>query len=347
MAKEVRVGVIGTGGIALRQCQRLAQVEGVKIVAGCDINKDNLKKFADTYKVTNTFADFNEMVRTPDLDAVTVCTPNYLHKDPTIAALRAGKHVMVEKPMAMNAQEAQAMVDAAKESTASLVMGFQYRLGPASQAVKRAADAGRLGKILYVRCQALRRRGIPSWGVFGRKELQGGGPLIDIGVHIIECAHFLMGEPKPIATSAQMFTYLGNKPPEVLCAWGPWDWKTYNVEDLAIGLVRFDNGAVMCIEASFAAHIKDDIFNLQMMGDKGGCVLHPPTIFTDQNGTMVNEELAYVGQWDSMDRKIDDWIAHIRGERKTQCPGEAGLNVQKILDGLYASAEAGREVPIN
>jgi len=346
MAKEVRVGVIGTGGIAMRQCQRLAQIEGVKIVAGCDVNQANLKKFADTYKAPHTFTDFNQMVQMADLDAVTVCTPNYLHKDPTIAALKAGKHVMVEKPMAMNAQEAQAMVDAAGQSTATLVMGFQYRLSPAAQAIKRALDAGRLGRPLFVRCQALRRRGIPSWGVFGRKDLQGGGPLIDIGVHIMECGHFLMGEPRPVAASAQMFTYLGNKPPETLCAWGPWDWKTYTVEDLAIGLIRFENGAVMSVEASFVAHIKEDVFNLQIMGEKGGCVLHPPTIFTDQDGLMVNLETAYAGHWDSMDKKIDDWIAHIRGEHQTQCPAVSGLNVQKMLDGLYESAEKSKEVTI-
>jgi predicted dehydrogenase len=346
MAKPVRVGFIGTGGIAGRQAQRLSQSKDVQIVAGCDVSEENLKKFADTYKVPRTFKDYHELVQLKDLDAVSVCTPNYLHKDPTVAALKTGKHVLVEKPMAMNAVEAQAMVDAEKDSEATLTMGFQYRLSADSQAIKRAADAGRLGKPLFVRCQALRRRGIPSWGVFGRKELQGGGPLIDIGVHIMECAHYLIGEPKPVAASAQMFTYLGNKPPETACPWGPWDWKTYNVEDLAIGLIRFDNGAVMSVEASFAAHLKDDVFNLQIMGEKGGCTLHPPVIFTDQDGVMVNVEAGFRGQWDSMDRKLDDWIARIRGEKETQCPSEAGLMVQKMLDGLYESSEKGKEVKI-
>lgn len=347
MASEVRVGFIGTGGIATRQAKRLAELEDVEIVAGCDVSEEALKKFAEKYEVLHAFEDFNEMVRLEQMDAVSVCTPNYMHKDPTIAALKAGKHVMVEKPMAMNAQEAQAMVDAAEESGAALTMGFQYRLGPAPQALKRLIDEGKLGKVLFARCQVLRRRGIPSWGVFGRKELQGGGPLIDLGVHIIECAHFLMGEPRPVAASAQMFTYLGNKPPGVVCPWGPWDWETYNVEDLAIGFIRFDNGAVMSIEASFAAHIKDDVFNAQLMGDKGGCVLHPPTVFTDEAGTMVNIEPSYIPKYESMDKKIDDWIASVRGEGQTQCPGVSGLTVQKILDGLYASSEAGKEVPID
>jgi len=346
MAKTVRVGVIGTGAIALRQAQRLAQIEGVEIVAGCDISEANLKTFTKTYPVRRTFADFREMVQMPDLDAVTICTPNFLHKDPTVAALRAGKHVLVEKPMAMNAREAQEMVDAEKKSSVTLTMGFQFRLGPQVQALKKFVDAGRLGKVLFARCQALRRRGIPSWGVFGRKELQGGGPLIDIGVHIMECAHYLMGEPRPVAAGAQMFTYLGDKEPQALCPWGPWDWKTYTVEDLAVGLIRFDNGAVMSVESSFVAHVKEDVFNFQLMGEKGGCTYHPTVVYTDEEGSMVNIEPSYVGRWESMDRKIDDWIARVRGEGQTQCPSEAGLNVQKMLDGLYASAAAGKEVPI-
>jgi predicted dehydrogenase len=347
MAKLIRVGVIGTGGISLRQCQRLAELDDVQIVAGADINEENLKKFADKYEVPHTFADYNEMVQLAEIDAVTVCTPNFMHKDPTIAALKAGKDAMVEKPMAMNAGEAQAMVDAARESGRTLTMGFQYRLSPASQALKRFIDDGKVGKVMFARCQALRRRGIPSWGVFGRKDLQGGGPLIDIGVHIMECAHFLMGEPKPVAASAQMFTYLGNQKPQAMCPWGEWDYQTYTVEDLAIGLIRFDNGAVMSIEASFAAHLKDDVFNCQIMGEKAGCTLHPAAIFTDESGVMVNLEPSYVGKWDSMDRKIDDWIKSCRGEGATQCPDIAGLNVQRMLDGLYASAEAGKEVAID
>ncbi|MHC4593042.1 MAG: Gfo/Idh/MocA family protein, partial [Planctomycetota bacterium] len=316
MTQPIRVGYIGTGGIAAFQAKCLAKMDGVEIVAGCDINEENLSKFAEEFDVSRTFADFSEMVQLDEMDAVSVCTPNSLHKDPTVAALRAGKHVMVEKPMAMNAGEAREMVDAAEASSATLVMGFQYRLDTRSQALKRFVDEGRLGNVLFARCQALRRRGIPSWGVFGQKELQGGGPLIDLGVHIMECAHYLMGEPKPVAASAQMFTYLGNKPPEALAPWGEWDWETYNVEDLAIGLIRFEGGAVMSIEASFAAHIRENVFNIQLMGDKGGCTLDPPALFTDQAGYMTNVEPDFVGDWHQMDRKMKDWIAFLRGEKE-------------------------------
>ncbi|MHC4788332.1 MAG: Gfo/Idh/MocA family oxidoreductase, partial [Planctomycetota bacterium] len=156
----------------------------------------------------------------------------------------------------------------------------------------------------------------------------------------------LMGEPRPVAASAQAFTYLGNRPPEALAPWGEWDWESYTVEDLAVGMIRFEDGAVMSVEASFAAHIKENVFNVQLMGEKGGCTLHPPAVFTDEAGTMIDIEPAYTGDWKSMDRKMEEWIAFLRGEQETQCPAAAGLAVQKMLDGLYASAEAGKEVPI-
>ncbi|MCD6416747.1 MAG: Gfo/Idh/MocA family oxidoreductase [Planctomycetes bacterium] len=346
MAERIRVGFVGAGGIAAAQARALLKLDDVELVAACDIKEDAARAFADKFEAPHTFTDYHEMLALDGLDAVTVCTPNSAHKGPTIAALQAGKHVMVEKPMAMNAEEAQAMVDAAEASDGDLVMGFQWRLGPQVQTVKRFVDAGELGNVLYARVQALRRRGIPHWGVFGRKELQGGGPLIDIGVHLIEAAHFLMGEPKPTSASAQTFTYMGNKPPTAVGPWEAWDWETYNVEDLAVGFVRFDGGAVMVVESSFAAHIEGDKFGIQIMGDKGGITALPPMLFKDEAGTQVNVQPGYVGKWDSISRKMAEWIGYIRGENETQCPAESGLVVQKILDGLYRSADEGREVQI-
>ena len=346
MADTVRIGYIGTGGIANFQVKQLLERrKDVQIVAGCDVSEEAVKKFAEEFNVPHTFSDYNEMLAHEELDAVSICTPNFMHKDPAVAALQAGKHVLVEKPMAMSAEEAKAMVAAEDASQGTLTMGFQYRLGAEAQILKRFSREGQFGDVLFARVQAMRRRGVPNWGVFGRKELQGGGPLIDIGVHLIECAHFLMGEPKPIAASAQMFTYMGDKPSDVDSSWSGWDYKTYTVEDLAVGFVRFENGATMAIESSFIAHAKD-AFNVQIMGTEGGCTLHPVAVFKDEAGTMVNIEPGYVPKYNSMAKKMDDWIARIKGERETQCPARAGLMVQEILQGLYDSAAAGKEVEI-
>src|SRR5262249_30740716 len=163
---------------------------GVEIVAAADVVQDNLDRAKKEFNVQRGYKDYSEMLKAErEMDAVSVCTPNGLHAPNTIAALEAGKHVLVEKPMAMSSKEGQKMLDAANRAGKQLIVGFQYRFSSQSQFVRDYVTSGQLGKIMYVRCQALRRRGIPNWGVFGRKELQGGGPMIDIGVHIIEAAH--------------------------------------------------------------------------------------------------------------------------------------------------------------
>ena len=180
MPKKVRIGFVGTGGIAAFQARILQKMEGVQVIAGADVSEKALSKFVDEFHIAHSFDDYNEMLQLKEIDAVSVCTPNYLHKDPAIAALKAGKHTLVEKPMAMNAREAQAMVDAARASKRKLVIGFQYRYSPPAQVIKRYVNEGNFGEVLFARVQALRRRGIPSWGVFGRKDLQGGGPLTSV-----------------------------------------------------------------------------------------------------------------------------------------------------------------------
>ncbi|MBU4201344.1 MAG: Gfo/Idh/MocA family oxidoreductase [Verrucomicrobia bacterium] len=220
MNKTVRIGFIGAGGIACWQAEQLKKIQGAQVVAAADVSDIALEKFKKQYNPPHVFKDWKQLLAMPDLDAVSVCTPNKMHCLPTLAALKAGKHVLVEKPMAMNANEAKAMVDAARKAKRLLQIGFQWRFTPAAQLLRKRVASGSFGDILYVRCQALRRRGIPSWGVFGRKDLQGGGPMIDIGVHILEMAHFIIGAPKPVSASAACYTYLGDKKPAALCSWG-------------------------------------------------------------------------------------------------------------------------------
>ncbi len=338
--------MIGVGGIAGMHIAHLKQIPGVEVTAACDIKEDVAEAAAEQHDIPNVFTDYKKMLRLKEVDAVSICTPNVFHAKPAVAALRARKHVMVEKPMAMNAREAQAMVDAAKKARRLLVIGFQFRYDPKTQMLKRAIDDGRFGKILYTRCQAMRRRGIPNWGVFGRKELQGGGPLIDLGVHIMEATHYLMGKPKPVAASGNCYTYLGDKKSNVTVPWPNWDHKTYTVEDLAIGMIRFANGATMVVEASFCAHIEKSVFDINVLGEKGGGTWADPKIFTDFSGTMVNMEPSFLSPDTIWDEKMRDWIECIQTGRKPVCPGEDGVAVQKMLDGIYKSAERGKEVAI-
>ncbi len=347
MTKPFRIGFIGAGGIAQTHMKYLKMLSGVEIVAAADISKAALKRSKEQFDIAKTFSDYKAMLKeSPEIEAVSICTPNGLHAENTIAALQAGKHVLVEKPMAMNAKEGQRMLDAAKKSGKQLVVGFQHRFDPKSKMIRDQIAAGELGKIVYVRAQALRRRGIPSWGVFGRKDLQGGGPMIDIGVHILEMAHYLIGSPRPISATGNTFTYFGNKKPEALAPWGAWDHKTYTVEDLAVGMIRFDSGAMLTIESSFAAHIEKDVWNVTIMGEKGGASWESASIFSDRNGYMTNSTATYVGTTDHFEYKMKHFVEVCRDNRPNEVPGEHGLMVQKMLDGVYASAEKGREVTI-
>jgi predicted dehydrogenase len=286
------------------------------------------------------------MLAKESLDAVSVCTPNGLHATNSIDALNAGCHVLCEKPMAMNAKEGQQMIDAAKKNNKELIVAFQFRFEPKSRLIRRQVDEGRFGKIMYARAQALRRRGIPNWGVFGRKELQGGGPMIDIGVHILEATHYMMGAPRPISATGNTWTFMGNQASDVQSMWPNWDYKTYSVEDFAVGMIRFDTGAMLTIEASFVAHIEKDIFNTNLFGEKAGANWEANQVYRDDAGYMFNTTAAYVGTWDHFGYKIKHFVEVCQGLRPNECPAEHGLMVQKMLDGVYAAAASGREVAI-
>ena len=348
VAKPLRIGIIGCGGIAQTHIQYLTKFPGVQIVCGADINPAARERMTAKHGVERVYDDYHAMLRDvgADVDAICVATPNGVHAEAAIAAAETGKHVLCEKPMAMNAPQAQTMADAARKNDVQFVIGFQHRFEPRSKVLHDLVQSGALGEIKYVRAQALRRRGIPNWGVFGRKELQGGGPLIDIGVHILEASHFIIGTPRPVSATGNTFTYMGDKPSDVVSTWPHWDYKTYTVEDLAVGMIRFDTGAMLTLESSFVAHIPQDVFNIQIMGTKGGAIWDGSQIFTDFHDYMVNATPPFIGKWDMWEYKMCHFVEVARDGRRNEAPAEHGVMVQKMLDGVYASAAAGKEVAI-
>ena len=346
---RLRIAFIGAGGIAATQMKYLREMDDVEIVSVSDVVAKRAQKLATEFEVHSHYTDYENMLKEVVPAAVSVCTPNALHAPCTIAALEAGADVLVEKPMALTADEAQQMLQVARSHDRKLVIGFQHRFEPRTQFLRTAVQDGRLGKILYGRVHALRRRGIPNWGVFGRKELQGGGPLIDIGVHLLETAHFVMGSPRPVSASGQTYTFIGDKPSKVVSMWPNWDYKSYNVEDLAVGLIRFDNGSTLTVEASFAAHIERNVWNFSLMGTHGGATWDPPTISHDAHDHMVNTRPSWLPTGNNADefrRKMVNFVRHVQYGEETLAPAEHGVAVQKMIDGLYASAERGSEVEI-
>jgi predicted dehydrogenase len=349
--KKFRIAFIGCGGISQTHLGAFATMPDVEVVAGADIDPARLKIMEEKWNVTRVYSDWKKMLKEGGIDAVSVCTPNGLHYQPTVDALNAGCHVMVEKPMALDPSQCKKMIDTAAKNKKKLSVGFQYRYHPNTDFIARARDEGEFGNVMFVKCQALRRRGIPNWGVFGQKALQGGGPMIDIGVHVIEMAHYVMGSPTPIAASGNIWTYMGNKKSDVASMWPNWDYKTYTVEDLAIGQIRFDNGAILQIEAAFASHIEKDIWSFTLMGEKGGAQWDPPMIFTDRAGTMINSTPSFLSSKTDFHNlfisKLRNWIDGCTKGTPLKASGDAGLAVQKMLDGVYRSAAAGKEVKID
>ena len=353
--RPLRLAYIGVGGIAAQHLRTLEKVReavgGVDFVCGADINPKALALAKENHALKHAYEGpdaWRDMLEkhAGELDACVVCTPNDLHSEMTVGCLEAGLHTMVEKPMARTVAEGEAMLAAATEAKRELVIGFQWRYHAESRYIKRQVDDGVLGDIVYTRVQALRRRGIPNWGTFGDKSKNGGGPMIDMGVHLLELAVYLMGThiPKPVAVSGQTWTYLGDKPDETENMWPNWDHTVYTVEDLAVGHVRFANGSSLVIESSYAAHIPDETNDVQLMGTKGGAVWSKGEVYTDRNGFMQNLKPAYLRKTDIWQEKLKHFIGVARGERENISSGAEGLAVQKILNGVYRAAEAGREV---
>ncbi|XOV82486.1 MAG: Gfo/Idh/MocA family protein [bacterium] len=349
---RLRMGFIGAGDIAALQMAKFASREDVELVAFTDVNEQILAKRQASYPAAAIYTDYRKMLKQQSLDAVSVCTPNRFHAEPTIAALKAGCHVLCEKPLAMTLAEGRRMARTAQQAHKQLVVAFQYRLDPRTQYLRRAYEEGAFGDVLFARVQAMRRRGIPNWGVFGQKALSGGGPIIDIGVHVLEMAHYTMGSPQPVSASADMFTYLGNQPSDRIASpMAGWDYKTYDVEDLAVGRIRFANGAVLHIECAFAAHISErNLMNFQLMGSKGGATWDPTVIHTDEAGHMVNKSPAWLADTSFnavFNRKIDSFVEQILYKGPCAAPIADALMVQSMLNALYDSAQnAGKDVRI-
>ena len=317
----IKVGVIGTGGISGVHLGGYSRNPNVEIYALCDINEKNLAKRAEEYKVSRTFTDYREMLALKELDAVSVCTWNSAHAECAIAALRAGKHVLCEKPMALNTAQAQEI------------------------------DNGSFGEIYYAKAQYLRRKGCPG-GWFGDKSRSGGGPLIDLGVHVIDLCRYLMGGPQPVSVYGATFNKLGDRR-HIKDARGYSSTVVskddiFDVEDMATALIRFDNGAVLSVEASFSLNIEKDVGNIELFGTKAGCKLDPElTIFTDMNDYLANVKLAQSTalSFDGLfDNEINHFVECIETGKPCRNPAQDGVTLMKILDGIYESARTGHEV---
>jgi len=343
---KLRVGVIGLG-IGRYHTAEFNKHPNAEVVALADPDSTRLQSVAREFGINRTYTDGIELIRCERPDIVVVATPNKFHKPLTVAALNAGCHVVCEKPMAMNADEAREMLTAARKAKRRIMINFSYRFHPASLVARKEIDAGALGDIYFARTVWLRRRGLPGFGGwFGQKALAGGGPLIDLGVHRLDLALWLMGYPQPVWVLASTYDHIGRELARR-------QKKHFDVEDFAAAIIRFANGATLEVEASWAGNIREcEIQETRLLGTRGGLVHRNLNegydfeieLFIERNGVQYDLEphppIPAVGS--SMAHFVDCLLSN----KPHIATGEEGLRVMEILDAIYASARLGRPVKI-
>ena len=354
--RKVRIGIIGCGGIAnQKHLPSLHTLPNVEIVAFCDIIVEKAEAAAKRYGTPDAkvYKDYKELLKDKSIEVVHVCTPNRSHSFITVDALEAGKHVMCEKPMAINAAEAKKMVDAAKRTGKKLTIGYQNRHRPDSLFAKAECEKGTLGEIYFAKATAIRRRAVPTWGVFLNEYEQGGGPLIDIGTHALDLTLWCMDNYKPKYCVGTTFKKLGDKFPTGN-AWGEWKKEEFTVEDAAFGFIVMENGATIILESSWALNILDTREAVTVLcGTEGGADMNDGVRINGiRNGRqyVLKPDLSAGGvafyDGDAGDsaqvREQRLWIDAIKNDKEPAVTPEQAYTVSRILDGIYISAKTGK-----
>lgn len=357
MGKKLKIGIIGCGGIANgKHMPGLSKLPNVEMVAFCDIIPSRAEEAAQTYGVKDArvYEDYRQLLTDGSLDVVHVCTPNNSHAEITIASLEAGCHVMCEKPMAKTAAEARAMVAAAERTGKKLTIGYQSRFRSDSEYLKQACERGDLGEIYLAKARAIRRRAVPTWGVFLDEEKQGGGPLIDIGTHALDLTLWMMNNYLPKYVVGTVYHKLGQRE-NAANAWGPWDPGKFKVEDSAFGFIVMESGATIILESSWALNtLLEGEAKTILHGTEGGADMEDGLrINGEEFGKLYTKKPAlgttgvafYDGKTESdADREARLWIESIVNNTPPRVLPREAMVVTEILEAIYRSAQQGEPV---
>lgn len=343
---DVRFGIIGCGNIARAHLPSLIYGKGTACAGLYDRIPEHAEKLNSEYgNEYRIFASAGEMVSSPDVDAVILAVPNDQHAPMFRLAAEHGKHILCEKPLTLNVELGEQMVAWARENHIKTQMGLCTRFEPAVEAMKDHIDAGNVGEVYFARTDVIRQRGTPT-GWFGHKKRSGGGPLIDIGVHYIDVCWYLMGKPRPVRAKALNYAAIANKYPkgvEIYSSFEPDD--VYDVEDSSHGLITFENGAGIMYQASWAMNAQPVDERVEIYGTKGGLVKNPIRLIREEVSGMTETTLS-ISDEDCYKLQLEDFARVVRGEKESRTPVEDGLQVQRMLNALYRSAEEGCEVEI-
>ncbi len=349
--------MIGAGTIVqLGHIPRFKEIPNVELVAVVDVNETRARLVAEEAGIPHVFTDHKKMLAEIQPSLVVVATPNVFHKPMTIDALNAGSHVLCEKPLALSYTDAKEMMDLAASKGLTLTVGTHYRWTAPARAAKAHVDGGFFGEIYAARTVWQRRSGIPGYGSwFTNKDLSGGGSLLDIGIHALDRALFLMGYPKPVTVSGAAFSKFGTRGMG-LGGWGADRQPStvnarFDVDDLTWGFIRFENGAVLQFQVSWAAHTQNQFFT-ELYGTEGGVFIGDKDqidLFTTINGqdVVIKPDIT-AGVGNSYGRQIQNLMRHLDGDLTAEVitPRESLIAVQ-IIEGMLKSAESGHEVQLS
>ena len=351
---KIKVGVIGAGNIGVAHAFAYRDILGAELWAIADINSERLFEVQKKLEIPKAYTNYEDLLEDPEIEAVSICLPNFLHHRAACAALESGKHVLLEKPMAVNAKEASDILNWAKRNNKILMIGFNYRFRPEIVTLKSWVEDGLLGEIYHAQSILLRRRGIPAMGSwFTTKAESGGGALIDIGVHYLDLGMWLMGYPEPISVTGLTFDKIATRQPYIYVdMWGtPVPGGPCDVDEYAISLVRFQNGAALWMESSWALNAQDDD-RIQVFGDKAGAKVSSKeglTLFGEWGGKIADIKPQIKSQplSNAYREEVLHFLECVREGKEPMASGEQGLIVQKVIDAIYESGKRQEEVKIS
>ena len=352
--KKFNVAIVGAGGISDVHIRAYLKNSEANLYALCDIDERKLKEKGAKYGITRLYTDLKTMLsELPEIDVVDVCVWNSEHAPCAITAMEYGKDVFCEKPMATNPKDARKMAETAEKTGRKLMIGFVRRFGDDARVCKDFVSAGKLGEVYYAKVSYLRRNGNPGrW--FCRKKLSGGGPLIDLGVHMIDLARYIMGNPRPVSVYGATFDKIGARRNlkdgvKISLIDGSAESDVFDVEDLATALVRFDNGAIMQVDASYNLNIKEDLNLIEIYGEKGGVSLSPTFEYHGvTDGYLTDTTLANDKVFDetAFGGEIAYFFDAIKNDADISDVARDGIVVTEIIDAVYRSAATRREVKL-
>lgn len=340
----LKIAIIGSGQIArISHIGNYRSMDGVEVAAVCDVNLQAAKALAEEFGIPAYYDDHITMLEEIRPDAVSVCVPNRFHCQITCDALDRGCHVLCEKPPSITLEEAVRMRDTAKAHGKILTYDFHFRHAERIALLKEKISRGDFGKIYAGEVEWVRRRGIPGWGNFTNKQMQGGGPLIDIGAHMLDVALYLLDYPRISYICAAWSDRIGKEGGTGLM--GPWDGKNYTIEDSLFGFIQFADGGALQLKTAFALNIKEkDRRNVQLYGEKRGCSVFPLEIYGEEDGRQINVQYPFEETRDWHGDAIRDFVESIRENREPLVTADQSVYLQELLVSLYKAAQSGRPV---